>query len=89
MQRSVPRHEIELDGSIEDFKLSKASTSLDLAGVTKQKNTVNAKTKNNNVIEEEAINQIERVTLFLKLIKEESEMIDTVRNRVSIKKRFA
>lgn len=52
LQRSVPRHEIELDGSIEDFKLSKASTSLDLAGETKQKNTVNAKITK-NVIEEE------------------------------------
>jgi hypothetical protein len=53
LQRSVPLQEIELDGSIEDFKLSKASTSLDLAGVTKQKKTVNAKTTNDTVLEDE------------------------------------
>lgn len=34
LQRSVPRHGIEFDGSMDDFKLSRVSTSLDLTGET-------------------------------------------------------
>lgn len=45
LQRSVPRHWMELDGSIEDFKVSRDSTSLDLARESKQKKE--AKTRNN------------------------------------------
>lgn len=45
LQRSVPRHGIEFDGSIEDFKERRESTSLDLAG--ESKNSVEAKSRNN------------------------------------------
>lgn len=47
LQRSVPRHGIEFDGSIEDFNASRESTSLDLAGESKQRNSVEAKSRNN------------------------------------------
>lgn len=35
LQRSVPRHGMEFDGSMDDFKIIRASTSLDLTGETK------------------------------------------------------
>jgi hypothetical protein len=56
LQGSVPRHGIEFEGSMDDFKLSRASTSLDLTGEIKKK----ANTKKNIQEEEEIIMEFKR-----------------------------
>lgn len=57
LQRSVPRHGIEFEGSMDDFKLSRASTSLDLTREVKKKASI----KKN--IEEEEIMMESRYVL--------------------------